>query len=135
MSYRAELGKAISETVAELLKSFDSRVPERGEFQDLRAWREFHFDDPDTTLPGKFELAVLNMDKRLDPTFDFMRFLSVRVMKSRKGGYTSVSCLHSTREELREQLMMLAHDPEFLIERISELADGLPEESNPDLWR
>ena len=78
---------------------------------------------------------VMSMDPRLDPSYDELRFLSVRVMKSRQGGYSSSTCLHGTRDQLREHLMVLAHDPGFLVDRVSELADGLPEESNPDIWR
>ena len=135
MSYHDELSRAISEVLSEILGQFDGRVTARAPFADLRVGRQFYFDDPETTLPGRFELVVMSMDPRLDPSYDLLRFLSVRVMKSRKGGYSSLTCLHGTREELREHLMVLAHDPGFLVDRISELADGLPEETNPDLWR
>jgi hypothetical protein len=46
-----------------------------------------------------------------------------------------VSCLHGTKAELRAELEELGHDPQYLVERVSELADGLPEETNPDAWR
>jgi hypothetical protein len=135
MTKRDDLSRAISDTIGELMLHYDQRVTERAPFPDLRAGRQFHFDDPDTTLPGRFELVVMNMDPRLDPKYDRLRFLSVRVMKSRQGGYSSTTCLHGTKEELREQLTVLAHDPGFLIDRVTELADGLPEESNPDIWK
>jgi hypothetical protein len=132
---RPEIEKALAECLRDILRHYDERVTERSAFNDLRAWREVHFDDPDMTLPGKLELVVMSMDERLDPSYVTLRFLSVRVMKSRQGGYASMTCLHGTKVELREQLDVLLHDPDFLVDRVRELADGLPEETNPDVWR
>lgn len=130
-----EMVKTVQELVSDLLRHYDERVPERGEFPDVRVGRTVQFGDPDVSLPGWVELVVMHMDARLDPKFDLMRFVSVRVMKSREGGYASLTCFHGPKDEVRKNLEEQLRDPEFLIERISELAEGLPEETNPDLWR
>lgn len=130
-----DMAETLRGLVQDLLGRYDEFVSERGEFPDARVGRTIQFGDPDVTLPGKVELVVMHMDARLDRAYDVMRFVSVRVMKSREGGWSSLTCLHGTREQLRQELEQLARDPDFLVERVSELADGLPEESNPDLWR
>lgn len=135
MPDETQLGPLLSGMVADLLRYYDERVPERGAFPDVRVSRPFHFGDPGTTMPGKVELVVMNMDREMDPQFSEMRFVSVRVVKSREGGFVSMSCLHSTKAQLRARLEDLRHDPDFFIERVEELAAGLPEETNPDLWR
>src|SRR5437868_562844 len=99
-----ELSNVMSEMVREILEKFDSRVPDTGPFRDLNAGRQYHFGDPATSLPGKIELIVMNMDVALDPRFQNLRFVSVRVMKSREGGFSSSTCLHGPKAELREQL-------------------------------
>jgi hypothetical protein len=113
----------------------DERVPDRGPFPDIRVGRPFHYGDPDIHLPGKLELVVMNMDAALDPRFDVLRFVSVRVMKSREGGFVAVTCLHGEKDLLRKRLEELVDDPDFLVERVEELSRGLPEETNPDVWR
>jgi hypothetical protein len=135
MPSRDDLNRIMSEVVSELLRYYDERVPERAEFPDVRVGRSVHFDDPQTTRPGRVELVVMHMDKRLDPRYERLRFVSVRVMKSREGGFASSTCLHGEKRALREQLESLVSDPAFLVERVSELADGLPEATNPDLWK
>lgn len=130
-----EMVETVQGLVGDLLRTFNERVPERGEFPDVRVGRPVQFGDPDVSLPGRVELVVMNMDARLDPAFDRMRFVSVRVMKSREGGYASLTCFHGPKDEVHRSLEEQLRDPEFLIERISELAEGLPEETNPDLWR
>jgi hypothetical protein len=135
MPQTAQIGPLLSGMVADLLKNYDERVPERGMFPDVRVMRPFHFGDPETTLPGKVELVVMNMDREMDPQFSELRFVSVRVVRSRHGGFASMSCLHSTKGQLRARLEELQRDPEFLVERVEELAEGLPEETNPDIWR
>ena len=135
MPDETQLGPVLSGMVADLLHCYDERVPERGAFADVRVSRPFHFGDPSTTLPGKVELVVMNMDREMDPQFSEMRFVSVRVVKSREGGFVSMSCLHSTKARLRDHLEELVLDPAFFVERVEELAAGLPEETNPDMWR
>lgn len=127
--------EALSGILRDLLRYYDERVPERSTFPDVRVGRSVYFGDPDLTRPGRVELVVMHMDKDLDAAFDHMRFVSVRVMKSREGGFVSSSCLHGTKKELRERLTALAGNPQFLVERVYELANGLPEETNPDIWR
>jgi len=130
-----EIENTLRELIEELLEQFDSRVPETGDFRDLNVGRGVHFGDPETALPGKLQLIVMHMDARLDPRYHYLRFLSVRVMKSREGGYSSSTCLHGRKQELREALEEQLHDPQLLLERVNQLAIGLPEETNPDIWR
>lgn len=135
MENHDEVKDAVSAILADILNVYHERVPDNGAFKDIRLGRQVQFDDPTTALPGRLELVVMNMDPRLDPKYDRLRFLSVRVMKSRAGGYSSSTCLHGSKSELYTQLEELAEDPEFLVMRVLELAEGLPEESNPDVWR
>jgi len=132
---REEAAGLVSTMTRDLLRFYDERVPEQGDFPDIRVGKPVHFGDPTITVPGRIELIVMNMDKRLDPSYDYLRFLSVRVMKSREGGFTSSTCLHGRKKELREELEKLAEDPSFLVERVEQLSNGMPEETNPDIWR
>jgi hypothetical protein len=135
MSDREEIGQAVQEILREILPVYDELVPARSTFPDVRAGRKVHFGDPEITMPGRIELAVMHMDAELDRTFDSLRFLAVRVWKSRDGGIASTTCFHGAKKELKQELLRQADDPEFLIDRVQELADGLPEETNPDIWR
>ena len=121
--------------VRDLLRQYDERVAERGHFPDFSAGRAVQFGDPAVSLPGRVDLVLMAMDPAIDARFATQRFISVRVMKSRDGGFASLSCLHGTRDELRRALREQAEDPDFLVARIGELADGLPEETDPDIWR
>lgn len=135
MESTTDIDEALKALLQELLENFESRVPERGRFPDLRASRSVYFGDPDTTRPGHLELSVMHMDSEIDRLYDQMRFVAVRVWKSRDGGTASTTCFHGTRDEVRGRLNDELLAPEFLVERVYELAHGLPEESNPDLWR
>lgn len=135
MNGNSQLHRLLSGMIGEILQKYDERVPERGAFGDLRVGAQFHFDDPDTTLPGRVELVVMHMDSRLDPKYDVLRFVSVRVMKSRQGGYASSTCLHGSKSDLRQQLEEQRNTPFLLATRVEQLAHGLPEETNPDIWR
>ncbi len=130
-----EMTETVQTLLHDLLRDYEERVPEEGVFPDLRVGRMIQFGDPAISSPGRIELVVMNMDARLDPAFHYMRFVSVQVMKSREGGYVAVTCFHGRKEELRVSLSDQITEPDFLIDRISELADGLPEETNPDIWR
>lgn len=121
--------------VRDLLRQYDGCVSEQGRFAEFSAGRTVHFGDPAVSLPGRVELLLMAMDPAIDARFATQRFVSVRVMKSRDGGFVSLSCLHGTRDELRRSLEQQADDPGFLVARIGELADGLPEETDPDIWR
>lgn len=129
------LADTLRDMLREILATYDERVSERGSFPDLRVMRDHHFGDPDIHRPGRLELIVMSMDPKLDPKFESQRFLSVRVVKSVAHGYVSLSCFHGTRAQLRAQLEAQAACPDLLSGRISELADGLPEETNPEIWR
>ena len=129
------LADLLRDMLGEILAKFDEQVSERGPFPDLRVQRDHHFGDPGIHRPGRLELAVMSMDPKLDPKFASQRFLSVRVIKSVVHGYVSLSCFHGTRAELRTLLEGQASQPDLLMQRISELADGLPEETNPEIWR
>jgi hypothetical protein len=129
------LDKTISSMLTELLRRYDEAVAERGPFRDLCARRPVFFGDPLTTMPAHVELMIMHMNADDEPGFVTQRFLSVRVTKSREHGFVSLSCLHGNKAELRARLHEEAANPEFLVQRVSELAQGLPEESNPDIWR
>ncbi len=135
MAEMTKLEPLIAEMLTELLEKYEAAVPATGVFKDVRVWRQVQFDDPTTALPGKLEFVIMHMDARLDPKYDVLRFMSVRVMKSRAGGISSSTCLHGPKDELRAQLIELRDEPDFVIDRVRELADGLPEETNPDAWR
>ncbi|MCX7020218.1 MAG: hypothetical protein WCK47_11890 [bacterium] len=135
MTDSTDISVILKDIIDELLRKYDDCVTEHGAFPDLKAGRRAHFDDPLTTLPGWLELAVMSMNSHDEPHFITQRFLSVRVVKSRKQGFVSLSCNHGFKQELRNSLQTLATDPEPLVERILELADGLPEETAPDIWR
>jgi hypothetical protein len=135
MSDRDDIAEAVEEMLHEILSSYEERVPAQSVFADLRVGRKVYFGDPSTSMPGRVELAVMHMDKELDRSFDSLRFLAVRVWKSREGGTASTTCFHATKKELRAQLEEQLESPDYIVDRIQELANGLPEESNPDIWR
>ncbi|MBX7246669.1 MAG: hypothetical protein K1X53_14325 [Candidatus Sumerlaeaceae bacterium] len=135
MTIHDDLETTVTDMIGEILGRYDAHVPESGSFPDLRVSRKYHFGDPDLSRPGLVEMIVMNMNAKLDPEFDKKRFISVRVMKSRAAGYASNSCLHGTRDELRKRLESLSRNPGYLVDRIMELSHGLPEETNPDIWR
>jgi len=131
----ADISVVVTDILKELLNRYDGCVTERGAFHDLKAGRNVHFDDPLTTRPGWLEMAVMNMNSHDEPGFVSLRFLSVRVVKSRKHGFVSLSCYHGVKQALRRSIESLAENPAPLVERVLELADGLPEETNPEIWR
>lgn len=135
MSSNPEIATVLYEMLADLLPAFDEKVPQKGPFNDLRLKRQVYFNDPATTLPGMLEIAVMHMDQQLDPQFSTMRFVAVRVKKSNRGGTVSATCFHGTTDEVQAELEKERRDPKRLIQRIQELASGLPEETNPKLWR
>lgn len=130
-----ELHQTLKAMLQDLLRYYDERVPECGAFPDVRVVRPFHYGDPDVSLPGKLELVIMNMDSELDRKYDSLRFVSVRVMKSREGGFAAMTCLHGGKTDVKARLEELVSDPGFLADRVNELALGLPEETNPDIWR
>lgn len=130
-----DLTETVVELVDQLLDVYDAKVPVEGNFNDLRVRRSVYFGDPSICLPGHLELAIMNMDAKLDPSYKRLRFLAVRVMKASDGGWASLTCFHGDRNQLRTQLEKQRTGPEYLVDRVLELADGLPEETNPDMWR
>lgn len=135
VSQHQELEQAVRDILEELLPVYDERVTTKAKFPDLHAGRRVHFGDPDISLPGRVELAVMHMDAQIDRNYDSLRFLAIRVWKSREGGTASTTCFHATKTDLKTELEQQLHDPSFIIDRVEELALGLPEETNPDVWR
>jgi hypothetical protein len=135
MSARHEMSEAVREALQKILQQYDQRVPARSVFKDVTGGARLHFGDPSITLPGRIELAVMHMDAQLDREYDSLRFLAIRVWKSPDGGMASTTCFHATAQELKEELEGQLHDPSFIVDRIEELAHGLPEETNPNIWR
>lgn len=131
----SEIEEVLQEILAALLADFDKRVPAEGSFDDFRIKKQVYFGDPATAMPGLLELTIMSMEEKLDASHRAMRFLAVRVKKSSRGGTVSATCFHGTTDELRAELEREKRDPTLLMEKISELALGLPEETNSDLWR
>ena len=129
------LTRAVSAMVHELLDQFDHHMTTRGPFHEFHAGGNLALGDPATTAPLHVEMVVMAMDPAIEARFVELRFVSLRIMKSRDGGFVSLSCLHGTADELRTRLVALEREPGYLIERIRELAQGLPAETNPDIWR
>lgn len=135
MSSEPEIITTLSEILGDLLSVYDERVSDEGPFNDLRVKRQVHYGDPDTTSPGLLEVVVMSMDEKLNPVNRTMRFVAVRVKKSSRGGTVSSTCYHGTKESLRTDLEREKRTPALLLERVEELASGLPEETNSNLWR
>src|SRR5690348_13490437 len=135
MSAQAEIIDALQELLREILERYDEKVAEEGPFNDLRVKRQLQFGDPSVTMAGLLELTVMHMEDQLNPSHRTIRFIAVRVKKSPRGGAVSSTCLHGTKEELRFELERELRHPELLLERVEELASGLPEETNPGFWR
>jgi len=135
MSNPAEIAEYLRELLLQLLRDFDTQVTDSGAFSDYRVKMQFHYGDPATTLPGMLEIAVMNMDENLDTRNRDLRFVAVRVKKSPRGGSASSTCFHGTKAEVRQHLQDELQQPTILLQRVQELASGLPEETNPALWR
>ena len=135
MSDRNEIAEAVQQMLDDILSEYEERVPARSVFPDLKAGRKVQFGDPSVAMPGRVELAVMHMDAELDKQFDSLRFLAIRVWKGRQGGTASTTCFHGPKPALKQQLEEEAEKPDYIVDRIWELADGLPEETNPDIWR
>lgn len=135
MDERDEIINALKELVADVLREYDARVTDSGHFADLRFKRQVYFGDPEVALPGLLELAVMNMDDQLNPDNKTMRFAAVRVKKSARGGTVSSTCFHGTKTEVKAALELERTAPSALLARVEELSSGLPEETNPSLWR
>ncbi len=131
----ATLATAVSAMVHALLEQFDHHMTTRGPFHEFHAGGNLALGDPATTVPLHVQMVVMAMDPAIEARFVELRFVSLRIMKSRGGGFVSLSCLHGTADELSARLEALERDPAYLIERIRELAQGLPQETNPDIWR
>ena len=130
-----EIAEALQEILRDLLADYDNRIPDSGPFKDVKAGRTVHFGDPDTTRPGRIELAVMHMNSEIDRGYASLRFVSVRVWKSQSGGMASVTCFHTPKPQLKQELQEQALEPSYLVDRVEELAHGLPEETNPDVWK
>lgn len=129
------MDQAVCGLVRDLLARYDEAVTEAGPFEDQRVQCAYQFGDPGVARPGTIELALMPMDPKIDPKYHSLRFLAVRVRKSREGGWASATCLHGTRAGLRTSLEGLLRNPAPVVNRIDQLANGLAEETDPDLWR
>lgn len=135
MSNETEIQTAVGEILTDLLRQYDARVTAEGPFDDLRLKRQVEFGDPDVALPGLLELTVLAMGESVNPTHRTQRFLAVRVKRSARGGMVSTTLFHGTKDQLRADLERERKKPDVLVRTIEELLFGLPEETNPNLWR
>jgi len=64
-----------------------------------------------------------------------LRFVALRARSPETQGFLSSTMFHGTKGELRSVLRRLLDDPAELLEAATALLEGLPEESDPDLWR
>ncbi len=135
MTIGADIETTLKELLAELLAAYDERIPAEGAFNDVRFKRQVHYGDPATTSPGLLEIVVMSMDEKLNPANRPLRFVALRVKKSSRGGTVSSTCFHGTKEQVRTELEREKSEPALLLERIDELASGLPEETNSNFWR
>ena len=135
METRAEISETLQELLTGLLRDYDARVPEAGAFNDLRVKQQVYFGPEQEVMPGVLELAVMHMDGQVNASNQNLRFIAVRVKKSARGGAASSTALHGTREELKAALEQERKRPAILLDRVEELASGLPEETNPSFWR
>ena len=121
--------------ISDLLANFDDKVPAEGIFNDIRLKRQVQFGDRDTSSPGLLELTIMAMDEKLNPANRNLRFVAVRVKKSSRGGTVSSTCFHGTKGQVLAELQREQKDPTLLLEKVEELVSGLPEETNPNVWR
>jgi len=135
MSSDSEIMEVLPRMLGELLQAYDERVSDEGPFNDLRVKKQVFYNDPATAMPGILEIAVMSMDADLNPVNKTLRFVAVRVKKSPRGGAVSSTCFHGTKAELKAELERELRAPDLLPNRIEELASGLPEETNPNMWR
>lgn len=135
MSAGSDIVTSLQEMLGELLAVYDEKVPAEGPFNDVRFKRQVHYGDPKSTSPGLLEITVMSMDEKLNPVNRPLRFMALRVKRNSRGGTASSTCFHGTKEHVRAELEREKLDPALLMERIEELASGLPEETNSNLWR
>lgn len=135
MSNEGEIQDAVVEILNDLLRQYDDRVTAEGSFDDFRLKRQVVFGDPDVALPGLLEMTVRAMGESVNPAHRVQRFLAVRVKRSASGGVVSTTMFHGTKDELRTELERERKNPAVLVAAVEELLFGLPEETNPNLWR
>ncbi|MGB9691187.1 MAG: hypothetical protein ACPL7D_03370 [Candidatus Sumerlaeaceae bacterium] len=131
------LNNAIREMLHELVSKYGEFVAQAGLFPDLVAARRVRHR---SSLNGSesevvLEMAVRAMNPEFDPRFQSMRFLALRAHSPTTQGFISTTLLHASTQELRERLEGLLTDSQELLEAATQLIEGLPEESDPDLWR
>jgi len=128
------IASCLRELLQELISLVEKNVPETGPFRDISvgSTTETAGDFPESL---HLNLVVMHMDERLNPAFAPMRFLTIRVRKSPGGGVSSTTCFHAPGEKLLKELIRESKDPEILVEKVLELASGLPEKTSRNLWR
>lgn len=131
------LDQAIPALLDDLLARFEAHVPVSDEFPDLTAKRRVRHDSSwNATHADVFlELSVRAMNPRAHPGFDHLRFLAMRARCPRTQGFVSTTLLHGPKEALRRQLEALRAQPAELVAMAAALLEGLPVETDPDLWR
>ncbi len=137
MAEALTLDVAISELLRELLVKFGEFVTAEGIFPDLVATRHVCHR---SSLNGSesvviLELAVRAMNPEFDPRFRTLRFLALRAHSPQTHGFISTTLFHAKADDLRKKLDELLANPQELLESATALLEGLPEESDPDLWR
>ncbi len=126
------LETVISELIFRLRLNTEERMPETGEFDDIRVAAPALFRDGSN--PGHLELTAMHMTQKIDPQYANLRFVVIRV-RTGGGGAASSTCLHGTRAELLQNLAQKDTVHELILQRVMELAAGLPQQSDPDKWK
>ncbi len=126
------LETVISELIFRLKLNIEERMPETGEFDDIRVAAPAVFSE--ATTAGQLELTAMHMTKKIDPEYENLRFIVIRV-RTGGGGAASSTTLHGTRSEILENLGKKDTVHELIYHRVMELAAGLPQQSDPDMWK
>jgi hypothetical protein len=129
------LSEILPALLQSLLATYDERVTESGPFPDHSVTARVAIEGMLGVRNLRLEISVRSMNKEINEAFHTQRFLAVRLHRPDGPGFVSSTCFHGTKAELRSRLIALLKDPADLITRIEELAHGLPEETNPNLWR
>lgn len=131
------LAEAIEKLLGELLEQFAAAVPEVGEFPELAVSHPVIHRSHLNGCVSEFtlELSIRAMNARVSADFGRLRYLRVRVGRAGSGGGVSATLFHATAPELRKKIEALRRDPTELVESATALVEGLPVETDPDLWR
>ncbi len=137
MAEPVTLEQALLLLVESLLARYEECVPARGLFPDLSASQPVRHR---SSLSGSeseviLEMSIRAMNPEAGEAFDRVRFVCLRARNPRTQGFASATMFHGTKTELHQRLKRMRIDADELLDAARALLEGLPEETNPDLWR